>query len=156
MPEPETETESEWNWSAELPVLPDLCFSQVPRLGGKGPLRGSLSDVEEKALPWAPLSPMPLSCLLHQVIRKGGHAEVWAGQLQGELVAIKAFPLRAVAQFRAEKALYELPGLQHDHIVRFITASRGDLGPLPCGPLLILELHPKVRTDPKMFVCGAG
>ncbi|XP_049639452.1 anti-Muellerian hormone type-2 receptor [Suncus etruscus] len=105
VPEPETETESEWNWSAELPVLPDLCFSQV--------------------------------------IREGGHAEVWAGQLQGELVAIKAFPLRAIAQFRAEKALYELPGLQHDHIVRFITASRGDPGPLPCGPLLILELHPK-------------
>ena len=25
---------------------------------------------------------------------------VWAGQLQGKLVAIKAFPLRAVAQFQ--------------------------------------------------------
>ncbi|XP_004692549.1 PREDICTED: anti-Muellerian hormone type-2 receptor [Condylura cristata] len=78
-----------------------------------------------------------------QVIREGRHAAVWAGWLQGELVAIKAFPLRAVAQFRAERALYELPGLRHDHIVRFITASRGSPGPLPCGPLLILELHPK-------------
>ena len=75
------------------------------------------------------------------------HAVVWAGQLQGKLVAIKAFPLRAVAQFQAERALYELPGLQHDHIVRFITASRGCPGPLPCGPLLVLELHPKVRTE---------
>lgn len=72
---------------------------------------------------------------------------VWAGQLQGELVAIKAFSRRAVAQFQAERALYELPGLQHDHIVRFITASRGAPGPLPCGPLLVLELHPKVRTE---------
>uniref|UniRef100_A0AC11C7B9 Anti-Mullerian hormone receptor type 2 n=1 Tax=Ovis aries TaxID=9940 RepID=A0AC11C7B9_SHEEP len=78
-----------------------------------------------------------------QVIREGGHAVVWAGQLQGKLVAVKAFPLRAVAQFQAERALYELPGLQHDHIVRFITASRGSPGPLPCGPLLVLELHPK-------------
>ncbi|XP_066110969.1 anti-Muellerian hormone type-2 receptor isoform X1 [Saccopteryx bilineata] len=78
-----------------------------------------------------------------QVIREGGHAVIWAGQLQSELVAIKAFPLRAVAQFRAEKTLYELPGLQHDHIVRFITASRGGPGPLHCGPLLVLELHPK-------------
>lgn len=78
---------------------------------------------------------------------------VWAGQLQGELVAIKAFPLRAMAQFRAERALYELPGLQHDHIVRFITASRGGPGPLHCGPLLVLELHPKVRTKKCTCVC---
>lgn len=82
-----------------------------------------------------------------QVIREGGHAVVWAGQLQGKLVAVKAFPLRAVAQFQAERALYELPGLQHDHIVRFITASRGSPGPLPCGPLLVLELHPKASIN---------
>lgn len=78
---------------------------------------------------------------------------MWAGQLQGELVAIKAFPLRAAAQFRAERALYELPGLRHDHIVRFITASGGGPGPLPCGPLLVLELHPKVRTKECTCVC---
>ncbi|XP_054299688.1 anti-Muellerian hormone type-2 receptor isoform X3 [Pongo pygmaeus] len=78
-----------------------------------------------------------------EVIREGGHAVVWAGQLQGKLVAIKAFPPRSVAQFQAERALYELPGLQHDHIVRFITASRGGPGPLVSGPLLVLELHPK-------------
>ncbi|XP_073069572.1 anti-Muellerian hormone type-2 receptor isoform X3 [Manis javanica] len=108
-PEPELEPEPEpdlgSDWSAELPELPELCFSQV--------------------------------------IREGGHAVVWTGRLQGELVAIKAFPLRAMAQFQAERALYELPGLQHDHIVRFITASRGCPGILPCGPLLVLELHPK-------------
>ncbi|XP_034500957.1 anti-Muellerian hormone type-2 receptor isoform X6 [Ailuropoda melanoleuca] len=108
-PEPEPELEPEpdsgKDWSAELPELPELCFSQV--------------------------------------IWEGGHTVVWAGQLQGELVAIKAFSRRAVAQFQAERALYELPGLQHDHIVRFITASRGAPGPLPCGPLLVLELHPK-------------
>ncbi|XP_072828847.1 anti-Muellerian hormone type-2 receptor isoform X4 [Vicugna pacos] len=90
----------------------------------------------------AELSELPELCF-SQVIREGGHAVVWAGQLQGKLVAIKAFPLRAVAQFQAERALYELPGLQHDHIVRFIAASRGSPGPLPCGPLLVLELHPK-------------
>ncbi|KAI4587855.1 hypothetical protein MJG53_020533, partial [Ovis ammon polii x Ovis aries] len=104
-PEPVPESDSGRDWSAELPELPELRFSQVPR--------------------------------------DGGHAVVWAGQLQGKLVAVKAFPLRAVAQFQAERALYELPGLQHDHIVRFITASRGSPGPLPCGPLLVLELHPK-------------
>ncbi|XP_022427756.1 anti-Muellerian hormone type-2 receptor isoform X1 [Delphinapterus leucas] len=104
-PEPEPEPHSGRDWSAELPELPELCFSQV--------------------------------------IREGGHAVVWAGRLQGKLVAIKAFPLRAVAQFQAERALYGLPGLRHDHIVRLITASRGSPGPLPCGPLLVLELHPK-------------
>lgn len=77
---------------------------------------------------------------------------MWAGQLQGKLVAIKAFSLRAVAQFQAERALYELPSLQHDHIVRFITASRGGPGPLPCGPLLVLELHPKVRIEGHLYV----
>ncbi|KAK2489367.1 hypothetical protein MC885_013354 [Smutsia gigantea] len=102
---PEPEPDSGSDWSAELPELPELCFSQV--------------------------------------IREGGHAVVWAGRLQGELVAIKAFPLRAMAQFQAERALYELPGLQHDHVVRFITASRGGPGTLPRGPLLVLELHPK-------------
>ncbi|XP_054383975.1 anti-Muellerian hormone type-2 receptor isoform X10 [Pongo abelii] len=88
------------------------------------------------------LQELPELCF-SQVIREGGHAVVWAGQLQGKLVAIKAFPPRSVAQFQAERALYELPGLQHDHIVRFITASRGGPGPLVSGPLLVLELHPK-------------
>ncbi|XP_060049459.1 anti-Muellerian hormone type-2 receptor isoform X2 [Erinaceus europaeus] len=78
-----------------------------------------------------------------QVIQEGDLTVVWAGELQGELVAIKAFPPRAMAQFQAERALYQLPGLQHDHIVRFITSSKGSPGPLPCGPLLVLELHPK-------------
>ncbi|XP_073738026.1 anti-Muellerian hormone type-2 receptor isoform X3 [Callorhinus ursinus] len=104
-PEPEPEPDSGRDWSAELPELPELCFSQV--------------------------------------IWEGGHTVVWAGRLQGKLVAIKAFSRRAVAQFQAERALYELPGLRHDHIVRFITASKGGPGPLPCGPLLVLELHPK-------------
>lgn len=62
------------------------------------------------------------------------------------MVAIKAFPPRAVAQFRAERAVYQLLGLQHDHIVRFITAGQGGPGPLPSGPLLVLELYPKVST----------
>nr|XP_012619100.1 anti-Muellerian hormone type-2 receptor isoform X1 [Microcebus murinus] len=88
------------------------------------------------------LPELPELCF-SQVIQEGGHTVVWAGRLRGELVAIKAFPARAVAQFRAERALYELPGLQHDHIVRFITASRGGPSPLPSGPLLVLELHPK-------------
>uniref|UniRef100_A0A8C9A485 receptor protein serine/threonine kinase n=1 Tax=Prolemur simus TaxID=1328070 RepID=A0A8C9A485_PROSS len=88
------------------------------------------------------LPELPELCF-SQVIREGGHTVVWAGRLRGELVAIKAFPPRAVAQFRAERALYELPGLQHDYIVRFITASRGGPSPLPSGPLLVLELHPK-------------
>ncbi|XP_045152260.1 anti-Muellerian hormone type-2 receptor isoform X1 [Echinops telfairi] len=78
-----------------------------------------------------------------QVLREGGHAMVWAGKLHGEPVAIKAFPARAVAQFRTERAVYELPGLQHEHIVRFIAACKGSPGALPCGPLLVLELHPK-------------
>ncbi|XP_060049460.1 anti-Muellerian hormone type-2 receptor isoform X3 [Erinaceus europaeus] len=82
-----------------------------------------------------------------QVIQEGDLTVVWAGELQGELVAIKAFPPRAMAQFQAERALYQLPGLQHDHIVRFITSSKGSPGPLPCGPLLVLELHPKAGTQ---------
>lgn len=37
-PEPEPEPDSGRDWSVELPQLPDLCFSQVPREEGKGPL----------------------------------------------------------------------------------------------------------------------
>ena len=155
-PEPEPEPEPGRDWNAELPELPELRFSQVPRDGGEG------ASGHSQRVCWGGSSalrtqqgPNPAPCP-HQVIREGGHAVVWAGQLQGKLVAIKAFPLRAVAQFQAERALYELPGLQHDHIVRFITASRGSPGPPPCGPLLVLELHPKVRTEECMCVGRRG
>uniref|UniRef100_H0XL93 Anti-Muellerian hormone type-2 receptor n=1 Tax=Otolemur garnettii TaxID=30611 RepID=H0XL93_OTOGA len=104
--------------------------------GGPEPEPDSGRDWSEE------LPELPELCF-SQVIQEGGHTVVWAGRLRGELVAIKAFPARAVAQFRAERALYELPGLQHDHIVRFITASRGGPSPLLSGPLLVLELHPK-------------
>ncbi|CAO2600646.1 Anti-Muellerian hormone type-2 receptor [Lemmus lemmus] len=101
---------------------------------GAGP-GGDCGDCEE-------LPELPELCF-SQVIQEGGHAVVWAGRLQGEMVAIKAFPPRAVAQFRAERAVYQLPGLQHEHIVRFITAGQGGPGPLPSVPLLVLELYPK-------------
>ncbi|KAM4839755.1 LOW QUALITY PROTEIN: anti-Muellerian hormone type-2 receptor, partial [Urocitellus parryii] len=104
--------------------------------GGPQPEPNSGRDWSEE------LPELPELCF-SQVIQEGSHAVMWAGRLQGELVAIKAFPPRAVAQFRAERAVYELPGLQHDHIVRFITAGQGGPGSLPSGPLLILELHPK-------------
>uniref|UniRef100_A0A8C5NUL8 Anti-Muellerian hormone type-2 receptor n=1 Tax=Jaculus jaculus TaxID=51337 RepID=A0A8C5NUL8_JACJA len=104
--------------------------------GGSRPEPDSGRDCTED------LPKLPDLCF-SQVIQEGGHAVVWAGRLQGELVAIKAFPPRAVAQFRAERAVYELPGLQHDHIVRFITAGQGGPDPLPSGPLLVLELYPK-------------
>lgn len=122
--------------------FPSCVSHRCPRAGGRDPLGpakvvlGSLVHLLGLYLAQCPL----------QVIQEGGHAVVWAGQLQGELVAIKAFPPRAVAQFRSEKAMYELPGLQHDHIVRFITAGQGGPGPLPPGPLLVLELYPKVRS----------
>ncbi|XP_077725993.1 anti-Muellerian hormone type-2 receptor isoform X4 [Canis aureus] len=96
---------------------------------------------------WSAELPELSELCFSQVIWEGGHTAVWAGQLRGRLVAIKAFSLRAVAQFQAERAVYELPGLQHDHIVRFITASRGGPGSPPCGPLLVLELHPKAGTQ---------
>ncbi|XP_054985545.1 anti-Muellerian hormone type-2 receptor isoform X1 [Sorex araneus] len=135
---PAPEPESERDWGAELPQVPELCLSQVPRPGGTGGGGAGQRWCLEPPGAHTRARPPP-----RQVIREGGHAVVWAGRLQGELVAVKAFPPRAWAQFRAEKALYELPGLQHDHVVRFITASRGGLGPLPSGPLLVLELHPK-------------
>lgn len=143
-PQPQPQPDSDRDWSAELPELPELCFTQVPREGRKGPLVPPKGLLGRKPGPGTGCGLHPAPCP-HQVIREGGHAIVWAGQLQGKLVAIKAFPLRAVAQFRAERALYELPGLRHDHVVRFIAASRGGPGPLPSGPLLVLELHPKVR-----------
>ncbi|XP_037700912.1 LOW QUALITY PROTEIN: anti-Muellerian hormone type-2 receptor [Choloepus didactylus] len=107
-------------------------------------VRGEPEPEPDPGRDWSEELPELPGLCFSQVLREGGHAVVWAGQLQGEPVAIKAFPLRAVAQFRAERALYELPGLQHDRIVRFIAAaSMGGPGPLPCGPLLVLELHPK-------------
>uniref|UniRef100_A0A8D2DVI2 Anti-Muellerian hormone type-2 receptor n=1 Tax=Sciurus vulgaris TaxID=55149 RepID=A0A8D2DVI2_SCIVU len=104
--------------------------------GGPEPEPGSCRNWSEE------LPELPELCF-SQVIREGSHAVVWSGRLQGELVAIKAFLPGAVAQFQAERAVYELPGLQHDHIVRFITAGQGSPEPLPSGPLLVLELHPK-------------
>ncbi|XP_031214990.1 anti-Muellerian hormone type-2 receptor isoform X3 [Mastomys coucha] len=104
--------------------------------GGSDPEPGSGGDCSEELPELAELR-------FSQVIQEGGHAVVWAGRLQGEMVAIKVFPRRAVAQFRAERAVYQLLGLQHDHIVRFITAGQGGPGPLPSGPLLVLELYPK-------------
>ncbi|XP_055976083.1 anti-Muellerian hormone type-2 receptor [Sorex fumeus] len=92
---------------------------------------------------WAAGLPRVPELRLSQVIREGGHAAVWAGRLRGQPVAVKAFAPRAAARFRAERALYELPGLRHDHLVRLIAAGRGGPGPLPPGPLLVLELHPK-------------
>ncbi|XP_008573915.1 PREDICTED: anti-Muellerian hormone type-2 receptor isoform X2 [Galeopterus variegatus] len=106
-------------------------------------VRGGTDPEPDSGRDWSEELPELPELCFSQVIREGGHAVVWAGRLQGKLVAIKAFPPRAGAQFRAERALYELPGLQHDHIVRFITASQGSPGPLPSGPLLVLELHPK-------------
>ncbi|GAB1299918.1 Receptor protein serine/threonine kinase [Apodemus speciosus] len=104
--------------------------------GGSDPEPGSGGDCSEELPELAELR-------FSQVIQEGGHAVVWAGRLQGEMVAIKAFPPRAMAQFRAERAVYQLLGLQHDHVVRFITAGQGGPGPLPSGPLLVLELYPK-------------
>ncbi|XP_008051638.1 anti-Muellerian hormone type-2 receptor isoform X2 [Carlito syrichta] len=106
-------------------------------------LRGRPEPAPDSGRDWSEELPELPELRFSQVIREGSHAVVWAGQLQGELVAIKAFPPGAVAQFQAERALYELPGLQHDHLVRFITASQGSPGPLPSGPLLVLELYPK-------------
>lgn len=48
-PEPEPEPDSGRNWSAELPELPELCFSQVPGEGGKGPLGIPRGCAEEEA-----------------------------------------------------------------------------------------------------------
>nr|XP_023412769.1 anti-Muellerian hormone type-2 receptor isoform X1 [Loxodonta africana] len=106
-------------------------------------VRGGPEPEPDSSRDWSEELPELPELCFSQVLREGGHAVVWAGRLHGEPVAIKAFPPRAVAQFRTERALYELPGLKHEHIVRFITASRGSPGPLPYGPLLVLELHPK-------------
>ncbi|XP_056654096.1 anti-Muellerian hormone type-2 receptor isoform X2 [Monodelphis domestica] len=92
---------------------------------------------------WSQELPELQELCFSQVLQEGGHTVVWAGLLQGEPVAIKAFPPWAAPQFQAEKALYELSGLQHDNIVRFIAAGKGGPGPVPPGPLLVLQLYPK-------------
>ncbi|XP_027714219.1 anti-Muellerian hormone type-2 receptor [Vombatus ursinus] len=92
---------------------------------------------------WSQELPELQELCFSQILQEGGHTVVWAGHLQGEPVAIKAFPPWAAPQFQAERALYELSGLQHDNIVRFIAAGRGGPGPQPPGPLLVLQLYPK-------------
>lgn len=48
-PEPEPEPDSGRDWSAELPELPELCFSQVLWEGGKGPPGTPRECAEEEA-----------------------------------------------------------------------------------------------------------
>ncbi|XP_074081895.1 anti-Muellerian hormone type-2 receptor isoform X1 [Macrotis lagotis] len=92
---------------------------------------------------WSQELPELQELCFSQILQEGGQTVVWAGHLQGEPVAIKAFPPWAAPQFQTERALYELSGLQHDNIVRFIAAGRGGPGPQPPGPLLVLQLYPK-------------
>ncbi|KAM9228981.1 anti-Muellerian hormone type-2 receptor [Dugong dugon] len=106
-------------------------------------VRGGPEPEPDSGRDWSEELPELPELCFSQVLQEGGQSVVWAGRLHGEQVAIKAFPPRAVTQFQTERALYELPGLKHEYIVRFITASWGSPGPLPCGPLLVLELHPK-------------
>uniref|UniRef100_G3TK14 Anti-Muellerian hormone type-2 receptor n=1 Tax=Loxodonta africana TaxID=9785 RepID=G3TK14_LOXAF len=124
-----------------LLLLGSIILSMLQRKACR--VRGGPEPEPDSSRDWSEELPELPELCFSQVLREGGHAVVWAGRLHGEPVAIKAFPPRAVAQFRTERALYELPGLKHEHIVRFITASRGSPGPLPYGPLLVLELHPK-------------
>ncbi|XP_055213095.1 anti-Muellerian hormone type-2 receptor isoform X5 [Gorilla gorilla gorilla] len=83
------------------------------------------------------LQELPELCF-SQVPQGGREGLLWA-LLE---VVLGRNPGHVIAQ-RPTLSTVSLPGLQHDHIVRFITASRGGPGPLLSGPLLVLELHPK-------------
>ncbi|XP_065380346.1 anti-Muellerian hormone type-2 receptor isoform X4 [Macaca fascicularis] len=83
------------------------------------------------------LQELPELCF-SQVPQGGREGILWA--LLEVVLGRKPGPI--IAQ-RPTLSTVSLPGLQHDHIVRFITASWGGPGPMLSGPLLVLELHPK-------------
>lgn len=84
----------------------------------------SLSQSEE-----GPAAP-PTPSIIHRPVElleikaRGRFGAVWKGQLGGEQVAVKIFPLQDKQSWFAEQEIYSLPQMSHENILNFIGVDR--------------------------------
>ena len=79
-----------------------------------------------------------------QVLQAGRFSAVWRGTLQQRPVAIKAFAEGAARRWAAERAVHELPLMEHENVAKLL-GTRG-AGPCARGGLLVLQLYPAVSA----------
>ena len=57
---------------------------------------------------------------LLEIKARGRFGAVWKGQLGGEHVAVKIFPLQDKQSWLAEQGIYSLPQMSHENVLKFI------------------------------------
>lgn len=73
---------------------------------------------------------------------QGRFGKVWKGQIDNQLVAVKVFPLQERQSWFAEQEVFNLPRMEHDHILKFIGIDRGGES-LDKDYYLLTEFHEK-------------
>ena len=129
-----------WRWgSLGMGVLRAADAGGVPEMGtpgwvvlGSGTPAGSRYGVTAPPPRWA------------QVLQAGRFSAVWRGTLQQRPVAIKAFAAGAARRWAAERAVHELPLMEHENVAKLL-GTRG-AGPCARGGLLVLQLYPAVSA----------
>ncbi|KAG8129552.1 hypothetical protein E2320_016320, partial [Naja naja] len=76
---------------------------------------------------------------LNKLLHEGQLSKLWQGTFGQQPVAIKAFPPLCHQQFASEWAVYSLPLMNHENVVRLVTAGYGGPSEEHCG-LLVLTL----------------
>ncbi|XP_032297522.1 anti-Muellerian hormone type-2 receptor [Coturnix japonica] len=131
-----------WLWGA-VPLLLLLLLACLAALGhrwtraqmGRTPQRRR----ELRAPPKPPSPDLPALRFL-QVLQTGRFSAVWRGTLQQRPVAIKAFAAGSARRWAAERAVHELPLMEHENVAKLL-GTRG-AGPCARGGLLVLQLYP--------------
>ena len=57
---------------------------------------------------------------LLEIKARGRFGAVWKGQLGGDHVAVKIFPLQDKQSWLAEQGIYSLPQMSHENVLKFI------------------------------------
>jgi len=84
----------------------------------------SLSQSED-----GPVAP-PTPTIIHRPVQlleikaRGRFGAVWKGQLGGDHVAVKIFPLQDKQSWLAEQGIYSLPQMSHENVLKFIGVDR--------------------------------
>ncbi|XP_074652321.1 activin receptor type-2B-like [Tubulanus polymorphus] len=76
--------------------------------------------------PLAPSTPLlglrPIQLI--EVKARGRFGAVWKAQCAGDVVAVKIFPLSDKQSWMNERDIFNLPGMKHDNLLRFIASER--------------------------------
>ena len=64
---------------------------------------------------------------LLEIKARGRFGAVWKGQLGGEHVAVKIFPLQDKQSWLAEQGIYSLPQMSHENVLKFIGKITDDV-----------------------------